>query len=244
MGHKSYTFDFLETVSKQLVDDLESLPVSPLNGPTMSTLSQYQMDNNARQGIYLIHLSGSPVYLGKADDVADRLSNHLRKLTGRKNLDLNSIGYKALLLDKSMSTAANETLLISIFQASHSGMWNKKGFGPKDPGKERDTTRPNLFDSTYPIEDAWPINFSDDATTAEILLSTIKQQVPYVFRFDLESAGATPIDLAGVPRTAKALLSAAVTALGDGWKGAVLAYGMVLYRTNKRYSYGEELLPN
>lgn len=244
MGHKSYTFDFLETVSKQLVEDIESLPVSPLNASTMLALSQYQTDNNAKQGIYLIHLSGVPVYLGKADDVADRLSSHLRKMTGRMHLDLSAVGYKALLLDKSMSTAANETLLISIFRTSHSGMWNGKGFGPKDPGQERDTTRPNFFDRTYPIDDAWPITFPDDSTTAEELLSAIKQQVPYVFRFDLESAGATPIELAGVPRTAKALLSATVVALGTGWKGAVLAYGMVLYRTNKRYSYGEELLPN
>ncbi len=244
MGHKSYTFDFLETVSKQLVEDIEALPVSPLNASTMSELSQYQTTNNARQGIYLIYLSGAPVYLGKADDVADRLSSHLRKMTGRRNLDLDSVGYKALLLDKSMGTAANETLLISIFQASHSGMWNGKGFGPKDPGQQRDTTRPSIFDSTYPIDDAWPVNFPDDSTTAATLLNTIKQQVPYVFRFDLESAGPTPINLTGVPRTAKALLSATVRALGQGWKGAVLAYGMVLYRTNKQYDYGEELLPN
>lgn len=243
VGHKSYTFDFLATVSEQLVKDLEALPVSPLDAGTLAALVQYQNANNAKQGVYLLHLGGVPVYLGKADDVADRLGQHLRKMSGRKNLILADVGYKALLLDKSMSTAANESVLIAIFRQSHAAMWNGKGFGPKDPGQERDTTRPSFFDRTYPIVDAWPVDFPDNATTAGHLLDTIKQAVPYTFRFDLGGAGGTVVDLIGVPRNAKALLGATVKALGTGWKGAVLAYGMVLYRTDKQYRFGEELLP-
>ncbi|WP_213601375.1 Eco29kI family restriction endonuclease [Pseudoxanthomonas japonensis] len=243
MGHKSYTFDFLATVSAQLVTDLEALPVSLLDAGTLTALAQYQNANNARQGVYLLHLDSVPVYLGKADNVADRLGQHLRKLSGRKNLTLTDVGYKALLLDKSMSTAANESVLIAIFRQSHAAMWNGKGFGPKDPGKERDTTRPSFFDRTYPIDDAWLVDFPDDTTTAAHLMDAIKQAVPYTFRFDLKNAGDTVVNLTGVPRTAKALLCATVRALGAGWKGAVLAYGMVLYRTDKQYRFGEELLP-
>ena len=243
MGHKSYTFDFLATVSAQLVTDLEALPVSLLDAGTLTALAQYQNANNARQGVYLLHLDSVPVYLGKADNVADRLGQHLRKLSGRKNLTLTDVGYKALLLDRSMSTAANESVLIAIFRQSHAAMWNGKGFGPKDPGKERDTTRPSFFDRTYPIDDAWLVDFPDDTTTAAHLMDAIKQAVPYTFRFDLKNAGDTVVNLTGVPRTAKALLCATVRALGAGWKGAVLAYGMVLYRTDKQYRFGEELLP-
>ncbi|RZZ89219.1 hypothetical protein EA662_02190 [Pseudoxanthomonas winnipegensis] len=245
MGHKSYTFDFLATVSEQLVKDLEALPVSPLNQATLGELAAYQTEHNAKQGVYLLHLDGKPVYLGKADDVADRLAQHLRKMSGRKNLALGTVGYKTLLLDKSMSTAANESVLIAIFRQSHAAMWNGKGFGPKDPGQERDTTRPSFFDRTYPIEYAWPVDFPDNAASAAHLLETIKQTVPYTFRFDLGKGGAgdTVVNLEGVPRNAKALLQATVKALGAGWKGAVLAYGMVLYKTDKAYRFGEELLP-
>lgn len=243
MGHKSYTFDFLATVSEQLVRDLEALSISPLDSVALANLAQYQSANNAKQGIYLLHLNGVPVYLGKADDVADRLGQHLRKMMGRKNLAISGLGYKALLLDKSMSTAANETVLIAIFRQSHSAMWNGKGFGPKDPGRERDTTRPSYFDRSYPINDAWPVSFPDDSATVATILDAVKREVPYTFRFDLGASGDTLVDLNGVPRTAKALLAASVKALGPGWKGAVLAYGMVLYKTNKQYTFGEELLP-
>ena len=142
-----------------------------------------------------------------------------------------------------MIPAENESVLIAIFRQSHAAMWNGKGFGPKDPGQERDTTRPSFFDRTYPIDDAWPVSFPDDSTTAVHLLDAIKQTVPYTFRFDLGGAGSTVVDLTGVPRTARTLLGATVRALGTGWKGAVLAYGMVLYRTDKQYRFGEELLP-
>ena len=30
-------------------------------------------------------------------------------------------------------------------------MWNGSGFGPKDPGKNRDTTEPGAFDRDHPI---------------------------------------------------------------------------------------------
>ncbi|WP_355587386.1 Eco29kI family restriction endonuclease [Xanthomonas cannabis] len=243
MAHKAYTFDFLATVSEQLVKDLDALHVSPLNAATLIALAQYQATSNAKQGVYLLYLAGLPVYLGKAEDVADRLGQHLRKMSGRKNLTLADVGYKTLLLDKSMSTAANESVLIAIFRKSHGAMWNGKGFGPKDPGQERDTTRPSFFDQTYPIEDLWPVNFTSNSVTAADLLEAVKQAVPYTFRFDVREAGSTIVDLTGIPRNARALLSAAVKALGPGWKGAVLAYGMVLYRTDKQYRFGEEILP-
>jgi len=243
VSHKAYTFDFLATVSEQLIKDLEALSVSSLDDVSLSALAEFQISKSANQGVYVLYLGGVPVYLGKADDVAQRLSQHLLKLSGRKNLSLTDVGYKALLLEKSMSTAANESILISTFRGSHADLWNGKGFGPKDPGQERDTTRPSYFDQTYPIQESWPVDFPVDVTTAAQLLNAVKQAVPFTFRFDLEDKGHTPVSLLGVPRNAKALLQATVDSLGPGWKGAVLAFGMVLYRTQKEYRFGEELLP-
>ncbi|GAB3097205.1 hypothetical protein GCM10027159_16960 [Lysobacter terrae] len=161
-------------------------------------------------------------------------------------MDLQDVGYKALLLDKSMSTAANENVLIDLFQQANPHMWNGKGFGPKDPGKERDTTRPSAFDQAYPIREDFPVATVQDHETVGSLLTKMKAELPFVFRYGLRSRDAacsTPLDLTGVGRSAQELLQVAVTALGPGWKGVVLAFGMVLYKTTKDYPYGRTLLP-
>ena len=44
-------------------------------------------------------------------------------------------------------------------------------------------------------------------------------------------------------RSARHLLQVAVTFLGEGWKGAIIIYGMVLYKTTKHYPHGVELTP-
>lgn len=243
MAHELYNFHFLDTISKQLSEKLSALPVTPLNAQTLQQLGQYQAQNNASQGVYLLHVNGAPVYIGKADDVRARLQQHLSKLSGRRNIQVNTIGYKALLLDKSMSTAANETVLLGFFQQNHQGMWNNQGFGPKDPGRQRDNTRPGYFDSTYPINDLFPIAVANTQTTVGELLAVMKAQLPYVFRYKLGNSGDTPIDVTYITPNARELLHAVVRTLGTGWKGAILAYGMVLYQTGRQYDFGEELLP-
>lgn len=247
--HTTYNFHFLNTVSRQLVAKLDELPVSVLDPDTLSELGLFQEVNNAKQGVYLLHYEGSPVYLGKAEDVRERLAQHLTKLTGRQNIQLTDIGYKAILLDRSMSTAANETVLIGFFRQNHVGMWNNRGFGPKDPGRQRDNTRPSYFDQMYPIRDDYPVTFDDNSAKLGDLLLAIKAQVPYVFRYSIVGQESLDVDLANIPRAlssqiaAKDLLQLAVTRLGAGWKGVVLSHGMVLYCTTSEYEFGRELLP-
>lgn len=245
--HTLYVFDFLQTVSVQLKEMLEDLKETVLDPKSLLDLARYQREVGSQQGVYVVHYEGSPKYVGKANNVADRLSQHLTKLLGRKGIDPAAIGYKSLLLDKSMSTAANEGILISMFRAEHKDMWNGGGFGPKDPGKERDTTKPGKFDQTYPILDDFKIELKTDEQNRIKLgemFNAMKAQLPYVFRFDVpaESLEQT-IVLANDNRSARHLLQASVTFLGEGWKGAIISYGMVLYKTSKHYQYGIELLP-
>lgn len=227
--HIAYTFDFLGTVSKQLVDKLDSLGVTALTGGALDDLAAFQGDTGCAQGVYLIHEGAHPRYLGKADGVADRLAQHLRKLTGRRNIHLADVGYKAVLLDASMSTAANEELLIRLYSEAHAGMWNGKGFGPKDPGRKRDTTDASVFDREHPIITDFAVNGVDDNQTLGSLFRAMKDGLPYVFRYEVGEAADLPINLAGVPRNAEALLRAAMHILPGGWHGAILAYGMVVY---------------
>lgn len=247
--HALYNFHFLNTVSQQLVAELEQLPVTLLDASHLNDLGSFQQERGAMQGVYVLHYDGKPVYLGKANNVRDRLDQHLRKLSGRQNIDLSKVGYKALLLDQSMSTAANESVLIRIFQQRHSEMWNSQGFGAKDPGRNRDNTVPNRFDSNYPIRADHPIHLTKNKMPVGQLLNTIKQQVPFVFRFNLEDKAGLDVDLRDLlPNAtgevpAQELLQHAVSTLGAGWKAAILSHGMVLYRTNANYRYGREILP-
>lgn len=245
--HSLYTFDFLRTVSQQLKHTLEALPESVLDDDTLAKLLSYQQEAGTQQGVYVILYDGIPKYIGKANHVRDRLAQHLTKLRGRRGIDLQRLGYKALLLDKSMSTAANEDILIGMFKDEQQDMWNGGGFGPKDPGKERDTTKPGQFDREHPIVDDFPINLHLDECGAiglGKLLAAMKTQLPYVFRYDVPAAelGRTVL-VSEVPHIARDLLQAIVTLLGEGWRGAIISYGMVLYKTSKHYPHGEELNP-
>lgn len=236
--HATYTFDFLTTVSKQLVEKLDSLAVTPL-AANLDAVADFQRTSGFVHGVYVLHEGALPVYLGKADDVHDRLKQHLRKLSGRRNIVLSDIGYRALLLEKSMSTAANEDVLIRLYEAQHDAMWNRRGFGPKDPGKERDTTAPSMFDRDHPIITDFPMENVQDQETVGTLFRKMKDELPYVFRFSIGTARTTPIDLTGMPRNAEALLRAAVRVLPRGWHGAILSYGMVVYNVPpKQYPAG------
>lgn len=240
--HSFYNFHFLDTISHQLQEKLEALQTTALTEETLGALASYQDENQARQGVYLLHYDGRPVYVGKAGDVAERLAQHLRKLSGRQNIDLAKVGYKALLLDKSMSTAANEDVLVSLFKEVHTDMWNGQGFGPKDPGQNRDTTRPGPFDTRHPIRTDYEVPGIENTETVAALLGKMKSALPYVCRYNIEDRGDDPVNLDGVAHNARPLLQAVVNVLGAGWKAGILSYGMVLYHNDKHYPYGEELV--
>lgn len=230
-----YNFDFLGTVSAQLFQEIQGTEASPLTKQNLADLRRGQNANHTSQGVYLLTHQGSPVYVGKADDVADRLDQHRLKIVGRKGLDTSSVGYKAVLLDKSMGTAASENILISQFKTIQRGMWNGTGFGPKDPGKNRDKTKASPFDLDYPIDFAYllnneanaenpphPSNLIQNTETVASLFQKMKAQLPYVFRYDIErdedekpilNMPDIEIKLAYVPRTAVGLLEAAIQAL-------------------------------
>ena len=243
--HALYSFHFLLTVSAQLHDQLNAMDETPLTENALETLAQFQRANNAVQGVYVLHHNGLPVYVGKASNIRVRLQKHLKKISGRRNISLADIAYKALLLDKSMSTAANENVLLGLFQQSYAGMWNNGGFGPNDPGKQRDTTKPGVFDRTYPIRKDYRIEMISPPTTVGSLFIMMKEQLPYVFRYQqlTDTEATTPIALTSVSIAADELFRTAVIALGTGWKGAIVSYGMVLYKNDKAYPFGEEITP-
>jgi hypothetical protein len=241
--HDIYSFNFLKTISRQLKSSIDKLDSTLLTRESLHNLSVFQRENNANQGVYLILYDGKPVYLGKSDDVADRLGNHYKKLLGRQSIEAGRISYKAILLDRSMSTAANENILIKLFQSDNVEMWNGNGFGSKDPGKIRDNTKPGPFDTNHPINEKYRVDFGSTAGSLEFYLNKAKAELPYHFRFEIEQhiAQNTQIVLPEAILPAEEFLQIIVNSLGVGWKGVILKYGMVIYRTEQKYKHGKEL---
>lgn len=245
--HSLYYFDFLRTVSAQLKASLDATKQTSLSVIALAELSSFQKENKSRQGVYVVHYEGQPVYVGKANDVSDRLSEHYQKLTGRKGILIEEVSYKAVLLDKSMSTAANEDILIGMFREDNEKLWNGTGFGPRDPGKERDTTKPGKFDTQFPIKDQLLVDLGvapGEEITLRSLCKMAKEQLPYIFRYNIPAKKLDQkLILPDICFSARNLLQVVVNELGPGWKGAVISYGMVLYKTTKEYPHGDEILP-
>jgi hypothetical protein len=240
-----FYFSLPRAVTEHLFERLDELNPSRLDVKRLKALTVFQGKKKAAQGVYVIYEREVAVYAGKANDVAARLSEHYDKLRARVGIDIGTIGFKALLLDENWSTSANETLLIAKYKERGECRWNGAGFGPKDPGKERDTTRPSWFDATYPVRDDWPIaaNLPDHSTVGGIL-GLLKTELPFLLRYGkLGKGAALPVNLTGVPRTARAVLVRCAETLGDGWQLTLLKYGLILYPTVKDFEYGERLYP-
>ena len=245
--HSLYSFDFIATVTAQLMDRLRTTSASQLNTAALLNMTNYQIKAGHSQGVYVVHYAGRPVYVGKAQNISIRLTDHLFKLSGRRNIDTRQIYFQAIYLDQSMSTAANENLLISQYKMLNAEMWNGAGFGTKDPGRERDTTRPNGFDQAFPINELYYINLElapDYSILLSNLLENMKAQLPYVFRYgSLGFEGNRRIILPNHQMPARSVLQSIVTILGGSWQGVILSYGMVLYNERKTYAHATVLLP-
>lgn len=246
LGCTTYNFNFLETVSTQLVQTLEELDLASLTEGSLQELGSFQHESKSKQGVYLLSFRGEPAYLGKANDVAARLRIHRRKLLGRQGISEQELGYKALLLDGSMSTAANEELLIAIFRRRHSGMWNGQGFGSKDPGRNRDRTQPGPFDEAHPIRKDYVVEIEGTEKTIGGVFKQLKKQLPYLFRYQKLPSSVTNIQMSLRPGTyaAEAVVRSALGKFPKNWHAAILSYGIVVYKGLDRYWHTTEVVPS
>src|ERR1700722_8229533 len=141
----------------------------------------------AKQGVYHLFLNGTLVYIGKADSLFRRLSEHREKIQGRQNISPEEMGFKCLTVAPTWTPMALEDALIRHYKSPGVCEWNGNGFGPHDPGRERETTNkhPEGFDSQYPIRENWPC-VSIDAGTWSLakLLRDMKKELPYLLRYD------------------------------------------------------------
>jgi len=140
-----FDFDLDRGIRAQVVEKLESSPVLPLTkdaGPKSS-------------GIYALYFNGKLVYIGKASSgttkskrtLRARLSEHIGKISGRKNIAIEDMTCRYLTFNSEWWVFAAEFALISTYTPE----WNASGFGSKTPGVGRPgTSRVSRWSELYP----------------------------------------------------------------------------------------------
>ncbi|MEV7218078.1 Eco29kI family restriction endonuclease [Kitasatospora cineracea] len=183
-GRGTYHDDFRLSITKALGDQLADA-LSHLERAPLADENLVQLDE--RPGVYQLYLGGDFVYVGKADKtLPGRLRNHLRKLSGRRNIDLADISFSCLYVAEDFSALAPEQLLISHHKEMGSIPWNNNGFGNKDPGRQRDSTilKQNHFDVVFPIDLDRPVEgLAPGDTSLHAFLKACKSGLPYNFRY-------------------------------------------------------------
>jgi hypothetical protein len=140
-----FDFDLDLGIRRQVVDKLEDSPALPLEkgvGPPLS-------------GVYALYFKGELVYIGKASKgttkskrtLRARLSEHVGKIDGRRNIALSDVTCRYLTFITEWWVFAAEFALIAHYRPE----WNESGFGSKTPGVGRPgTARVSRFDDKFP----------------------------------------------------------------------------------------------
>lgn len=89
-----YHDDFRLSITKALGGQLAAAP-SPLEWAPSTAENLAVLDERPR--VYQLYLCGEFVYVGKADkSLSAGLGNHLRKLSGRRNIDVSDVTFSCL----------------------------------------------------------------------------------------------------------------------------------------------------
>ncbi|MFD6876721.1 MULTISPECIES: GIY-YIG nuclease family protein [unclassified Streptomyces] len=234
--HKDFRLSITKALGDQLAEALESIGRAPLDEERLAELEE-------RPGVYQLYVNDSFVYVGKADaknkGLPGRLGNHLRKLSGRRNVALADVTFSCLYVDEDFSAVAPERLLIKHHKGRGGVPWNNSGFGGKDPGRRRDTTvlKKDHFDVRYPINLDAPIRgLAAGTTDLRTYLKDLKAALPYNFRYEEPvSAADTLIGVPDGPLTADEALRRASAALPASWQVTALLNYVIMYEEDRRY---------
>ena len=140
-----FEFDLDRGIRTQAVEKLEASPLLPLTkgvGPQAS-------------GIYALYFKDRLVYIGKASKgttkskrtLRARLTEHVSKISGRRNITLADMKCRYLTFDSEWWVFAAEFALMTHYRPE----WNESGFGSKVPGVGRPgTARVSRWNELFP----------------------------------------------------------------------------------------------
>ena len=136
-----FFFEFDKAFNHQLIEKFEASPEHPLAPDVAPPLT----------GVYALYHGRELVYAGKAlnTTLARRLTEHHRKIAGRRNIVVEDVSCRFLIIDGAWFVRAAEDALIQNYQP----LWQKSGFGSHLPGRGRPGIRISKWDQEYPLRD-------------------------------------------------------------------------------------------
>ncbi len=197
----------------------------------------------AEPGVYQLFLDDTLVYVGKSDgSLQGRLDRHRKALTGRQNVTIDSITFKAIHIHPNWSALTTEAALIRHYGRT---AWNSSGFGSNDPGRRRDDTAvpDSSFDGMYPIDPGFRTAIPSGTYSAGELLSRIKSELPYLLRYEQAAVGEVDVAVPSDDMPAGALVALIASNLEGDWQATALPGRLLLYRERRDYRHGERLWP-
>ncbi len=244
-----FDFDLAAAVTDQLIAAFDALSVGPLTASILGEIDQ-------EQGVYQLFLDGRLMYVGKAEvPLPKRLGEHRWNLSGRRNIDLEKLGFKGLIIHRNWGPSVHEDILIRHYRSLGSSEWNQTGIGNHDPGRNReDTVTPeDHFDRMYPIKDDFiPDGVSAREWCAVELLVQLKQCLPFIFRFETDDSkrwrsGSVKYNNLKVviPRegmNVRELLTHIVATFPDGWQATFFPGRVILYQERRDYLHAIETI--
>lgn len=243
-----FEIDIIRALSDQLVDSFGKLGVGGFLDSNLKAIPK-------KQGVYQLYKDGKLVYVGKASNLPNRLQDHLKKISGRKNISIDQMGFKCLSVHPNWTALAPEETLIRYYKSRNAGdcEWNGNSFGPHDPGRQREETNqsPQGFDAQYPIKDDWVCDWIEPGIyNGNELLRKLKESLPYLLRYQTQDSNnwraghpdynAINITVSTRDTPARDLLREIACQL-PGWQATVFYSHMILYKENRTYIYGTVL---
>ncbi|MBF6095719.1 GIY-YIG nuclease family protein [Nocardia cyriacigeorgica] len=233
--HGDFRLSITKALGDQLADALAALVAIPLTEENLNA------GVDERPGVYQLYLDGEFVYVGKADkSLRDRLSQHLRKISGRRDIDLTRVTFSCLYVAEDFSALAPEQLLISHYKGKGGVPWNHNGFGNKDPGRQRDTTtlKDGHFDVKFPIDlDVPVLGLRTGKVTLDSFLKTLKSGLPYVFRYAVPPRSKLEsLDVARADLTAHEAFRLVSATLPPSWQITALMGYVIMYEETQDYT--------
>lgn len=247
--YANFEIDIVSALADQLLMAFASLETAPLAREGVDELHK-------GQGVYQLYHLGILVYAGKADNLAKRLGEHLVKITGRQKISIAEVRFKCLYVHQNWTALAPESTLIKHYRRTDENVcvWNGNGFGPHDPGRDRETTNkpPDGFDSMYPINDGWVTGIKAGKYNGRDLLIKLKEDLPFLFRYETKNPQAwkrghpdyndAVISVPNDDMTAREILRAIAKQL-PGWQATAFPSHMILYKERLSYKHGDVLWP-
>ncbi|MBN1459034.1 MAG: hypothetical protein JXA57_05825 [Armatimonadetes bacterium] len=256
-GCGEFEFDLVTALFEQITKAFHQITPVPLTAENVTRVGR-------RSGVYGLTHKERIVYVGKADDdVQSRLAKHRRQLSGRVGILPEQVQFRCVYLAKTWDPFKPEDSLQNELKPS----WNEKGFGPNDPGRNRDNTV--LLDDNwhvlYPLDPDWCCaEIQAGVYKVLTLLRKVARSTPFWVRFQgnrrsrrdqtpaqyeqaqEDFAAASDVVVARPGLTVRELLVAAVRALPhpDEWQLTLLPSHILLYRErNAVYPRGVRLWP-